>query len=575
MRRRTNLGFMLALTLVLATPGMTVSCFAATDAALSGVVRDSHGVPQMGALVQLFTADATAVATAFTDNRGRYLIHAVIPGRYQLRASAAFFMPASRPNVRLQAGAQTIINLTMSTLYEAENWLPAQKRRADEPVDDWKWTLRSSANRPLLRIVADENDDGTVLVSSSAETSHRAKTHAAVSVTSGDGGLGQGGVHQVLVLDRVIENGDGAVLRADVAGSRAPFPVQPSAELTAGYERRSPFGGNTRLVASYQTHPELTDGAATGGAQVMRLASTQEFKFGDTFVIDAGSLMQAERLQSTRLSTEPFFRMTVRPMSGVLVEYRYATGRELQSSEDLDRLKPGLRVLTDGNGRPLSSKGSHHEVSVSRKLGNRVVQVAAYTDHLDNVAINGSGTFDSKDLALAAILADPTTARFALTSADYSGRGVSVSMVQPITPSLSAWFGYDLGTALTSTMNEDTMIAAAAKEMVAHNSYAASASLRGKILRTGTTVRAEYRWQPMHTLTQVNAFNVSDQNAYLGLYVRQRLWCGRWLPDGIDAVIDATNLLAQGYQPVVSGDGHVLYLAQAPRAIQGGFAFNF
>jgi len=566
---------MLALTLVLATPGMTVSCFAATDAALSGVVRDSHGVPQMGALVQLFTADATAVATAFTDNRGRYLIHAVIPGRYQLRASAAFFMPASRPNVRLQAGAQTIINLTMSTLYEAENWLPAQKRRADEPVDDWKWTLRSSANRPLLRIVADENDDGTVLVSSSAETSHRAKTHAAVSVTSGDGGLGQGGVHQVLVLDRVIENGDGAVLRADVAGSRAPFPVQPSAELTAGYERRSPFGGNTRLVASYQTHPELTDGAATGGAQVMRLASTQEFKFGDTFVIDAGSLMQAERLQSTRLSTEPFFRMTVRPMSGVLVEYRYATGRELQSSEDLDRLKPGLRVLTDGNGRPLSSKGSHHEVSVSRKLGNRVVQVAAYTDHLDNVAINGSGTFDSKDLALAAILADPTTARFALTSADYSGRGVSVSMVQPITPSLSAWFGYDLGTALTSTMNEDTMIAAAAKEMVAHNSYAASASLRGKILRTGTTVRAEYRWQPMHTLTQVNAFNVSDQNAYLGLYVRQRLWCGRWLPDGIDAVIDATNLLAQGYQPVVSGDGHVLYLAQAPRAIQGGFAFNF
>jgi len=554
---------------------MTVSCFAATDAALSGVVRDSHGVPQMGALVQLFTADATAVATAFTDNRGRYLIHAVIPGRYQLRASAAFFMPASRPNVRLQAGAQTIINLTMSTLYEAENWLPAQKRRADEPVDDWKWTLRSSANRPLLRIVADENDDGTVLVSSSAETSHRAKTHAAVSVTSGDGGLGQGGVHQVLVLDRVIENGDGAVLRADVAGSRAPFPVQPSAELTAGYERRSPFGGNTRLVASYQTHPELTDGAATGGAQVMRLASTQEFKFGDTFVIDAGSLMQAERLQSTRLSTEPFFRMTVRPMSGVLVEYRYATGRELQSSEDLDRLKPGLRVLTDGNGRPLSSKGSHHEVSVSRKLGNRVVQVAAYTDHLDNVAINGSGTFDSKDLALAAILADPTTARFALTSADYSGRGVSVSMVQPITPSLSAWFGYDLGTALTSTMNEDTMIAAAAKEMVAHNSYAASASLRGKILRTGTTVRAEYRWQPMHTLTQVNAFNVSDQNAYLGLYVRQRLWCGRWLPDGIDAVIDATNLLAQGYQPVVSGDGHVLYLAQAPRAIQGGFAFNF
>ena len=82
----------------------------------------------------------------------------------------------------------------------------------------------------------------------------------------------------------------------------------------------------------------------------------------------------------------------------MLVEYRYAAGRELQSSEDLDHLKPALQLLTDGNGRPLSTKGSHHEVSVSRKLGSRVVQLAAYTDHLDNVAISGSGLLDRADL---------------------------------------------------------------------------------------------------------------------------------------------------------------------------------
>ena len=251
MRNRTSLCTMLTLMLMLATPGFAAS----TDAALSGVVRDAQGVPQMGALVELLTADATAVATAFTDNRGRYMIRAILPGRYHVRATAAFFLPASRENVRLQAGAQAIINLTMSTLYEAENWLPAQKRRASEPVDDWKWTLRSTPNRPLLRLV----DDDTVLVSSSAENAHRAKTHAHLSVTSGDGGLGQGGVHQIVILDRTIENGDGAVLRADVAGSRAPFMVAPSAEIVAGYERRSIFGGSSRLVSSYQSHPELSD----------------------------------------------------------------------------------------------------------------------------------------------------------------------------------------------------------------------------------------------------------------------------------------------------------------------------
>jgi len=573
MRSRTSLYTLLALTLLLAQPAVAAPRYVASrDAALSGVIRDARGVPQMGALVELLTADASTIATAFTDLHGRYIMPSVVPGRYLLRVSAAFFMPASRANVRLLAGAHSTVNLTMSTLYDAANWLPAQKRRADEPADDWKWTMRSSANRPLLRIVDD--GEGNVQVSSSADTSHRAKTHASVSVTSGDGGFGQGGVHQILVLDRTIEDGDGSILRADVSGPRSPYPVSPSAEIVAGYERRSPFGGSTRLVTSYQTHPELTDGTATG-AQVMRLASTQEFKFGDTFVIDAGSLLKAEHLQSTRLSTEPFIRLTLRPMSGVLIEYRYAAGRELQSSEDLDHLKPALRVLTDGTGKPLSTKGGHHEVFVSQKLGNRVLQVAAYTDHLDNVGLNGIGVFDSKDLDLAAILADPTTERFTLTTADYSGRGVSVSLVQPITPSLSAVFGYDLGTALTSELNSDAPVATAEKGIVSRNSYAASASLRGKVLRTGTAVRAEYRWQPTHTLSQVNAFNVPDQDAYLGLYVRQRLWCGRYLPEGIDAVIEATNLLQQGYQPILSGDGHVLYLAQAPRAIQAGFAFNF
>jgi hypothetical protein len=132
------------------------SVAAPSNAAISGVVRDSHGTPQMGALIELLTTDATTVASVLTDDHGRYIIPTVLPGKYQLRATAAFLVPVTRGNLRLQAGAQAVINLTMTTLYEAANWLPAQGRRADEPVDDWKWTLRSTASRPLLRLT-DEN----------------------------------------------------------------------------------------------------------------------------------------------------------------------------------------------------------------------------------------------------------------------------------------------------------------------------------------------------------------------------------------------------------------------------------
>ena len=71
------------------------------------------------------------------------------------------------------------------------------------------------------------------------------------------------------------------------------------------------------------------------------------------------------------------------------------------------------------------------------------------------------------------------------------------------------------------------------------------------------------------------AYNASPEEAYLSFYLRQRLWCGRLLPQGLDAVVEATNLLEQGYQPVLAPDGHTLFLAQVPQAIQGGLAFNF
>ena len=80
---------------------------------------------------------------------------------------------------------------------------------------------------------------------------------------------------------------------------------------------------------------------------------------------------------------------------------------------------------------------------------------------------------------------------------DMSGTGSSVSLVQPLTPSLAASFGYDLGTALTSDAERSYADRERlGKGIAPRMTYAASGSLRGKILRTGTTMRAEYRWQP-------------------------------------------------------------------------------
>jgi hypothetical protein len=172
------------------------------------------------------------------------------------------------------------------------------------------------------------------------------------------------------------------------------------------------------------------------------------------------------------------------------------------------------------------------------------------------------------------LVADPVTGTFQLATGPYSGRGVSVSLQQRLTPVLAASVQYDLGTAMERD-RDLASLAQAATELHAGTAQALTLVLHGKVVRSGTTVRAEYRWQPQESLTQVNPYNTDPNEAYLSFYLRQRLACGRFLPNGLDAVVEATNLLQQGYQPVLAADGHTLFLAQMPRAIQAGLAFNF
>jgi hypothetical protein len=70
---------------VLMALGTASLCGAAT-ASVSGVVRDSAGVPQIGAEVELLGPDLSIIASAYTNGEGRFLISSLTPGRYILKA---------------------------------------------------------------------------------------------------------------------------------------------------------------------------------------------------------------------------------------------------------------------------------------------------------------------------------------------------------------------------------------------------------------------------------------------------------------------------------------------------------
>ena len=188
----------------------TASCYGAATASVSGLVRDSAGVPQIGAEVQVLDSDLSIIARVYTNDEGRFLISSLTPGRYILKALGPSFLPSQRENVRVHAG--TVVNLTLYTLYEVIQWLPAEPRSGNAQKDDWAWTLRSAANRPLLRWL----EDGPLVVDSEGSGA-RPKLKARIMATGQAGTFGENGERFSTAVEETPSSSRELLARVDFA----------------------------------------------------------------------------------------------------------------------------------------------------------------------------------------------------------------------------------------------------------------------------------------------------------------------------------------------------------------------
>jgi Carboxypeptidase regulatory-like domain len=183
-----------------------VPLHAASAGAIAGYVKDSSGAPQMGAVVEVFVSAARVGSTVFTDSRGYYLADNLPAGTYQVKVTAASFLPSLREDILLRSGAHLIINLTVNTLADALKIMPARRSDAEES-DDWHWTLRSATNRPILRVLEKDEDssDSQSLVVVSHKNSEQGSDRtvkASVAFMAGAEAGGFGGAGDMTVLIR-------------------------------------------------------------------------------------------------------------------------------------------------------------------------------------------------------------------------------------------------------------------------------------------------------------------------------------------------------------------------------------
>ncbi len=538
-------------------------CGAAT-ASVSGLVRNSAGTPQIGAEVQLLRSDLTVIATAYTDASGHFKFTSLFPGRYSVKALGASYLPSLRENVRVRTG--TIVDLTLNTLYEVMQWLPSQPSTdGARQEDDWKYTLRSAANRPLLRWL---EDGPLIVVSDGPGTTPKLK--ARLMATGQVGTFGESGERISATLEDTPAGSQEFLARVDFAPN-----TDGAMESMLGFKQDLGFAGSVQSVAAIAIEPEVVGPDGDGGTNEAAMSAWESMHFGDEFDAEAGATQVIGRMNgqspSTVMATLPSASVTWRG-GNTAFGYRMATAVP-EIFRDDSRAQAWLPAMSVREGELVLQRGMHHEMSWRRTTAQSGISVVVFSDTMRDPMVEARGNATA---AMGEALFDRTGNLMRASAPGFSSQGVAATLERRLPHGGQLRLNYASGRALAMpAVAHPVSMSQALAAAHPHRAEAYSISLSGTLDGTGTKWRASYRWQPENTVTEVAPYTMEAISPYLNLRLRQTLRSYRDGSSGIEAMLDVQNLLAQGYCPYLMKDGSMLIFAAQQRGIRGGLAFTF
>jgi Carboxypeptidase regulatory-like domain len=584
MRRKVGFLVFAMMMIMIAMPARPAWCGAisgSASGAISGYVRDGSGIPQMGAMVEILGSAAQALKV-FTDERGFYSVASLLPGSYSLKVSAPSFMPSLREKIGVRPGSRQMVNITLTTLFEAIQLVPTHNPADD---DDWKWTLRSVANRPILRVLG----DGTTVVAQSGESASDRDLKGSVSFLAGSPAQGFGSSNDMtaaFAVERSLPSSGTLRLNGNV-GYDSDGQGIPSAILRTSYTNRfnGMFEPSVSITALRLNSLDLN--TMPGALQALSVTSADRVVFGDMLEMKVGSELQAIQFMGRVNAFKPFGSVDLHLTPDTLVEYQYASsvphpGVEDRlgdsaagddsmdsASSDLSETAPRMSIAAFS---PAVEKAHHQELSVSHRIGKNSMQVAFYADNMLDPVLTGVGEVSAES---GEVLPDVYSGTFNYQGNNFSSRGMRVVLQRKLLSDLTATLDYAYGNALDLS-RPDIQLQDARNWIRAERRQAIAAKLSGTVPKSKTRWIASYRHVASTTLTPVDLFNTSPGavDPYLSLCIRQPIPAS-FFAGHLEILMDLRNLLAQGYVPVLGSDGHTVYLVQSVRSARGGVEFTF
>ncbi len=522
----------------------------------------------MGAMVELLGADPGQQLVAYTDAKGFFSVGGLLPGNYEVRVTAPAFLPTLREDVTLAAGASKVLNITLNTLFEAVRMLP-QRKQPNNDDDSWKWTLRSTANRPVLRF----DDDSAVVV----ETGDDRTLKGTLAFMAGGSSEGYGSASDMGTAFNV-EQSIFATGKLALDGDFGYATGTPDGVLRASYKRENADGSTPEVAFTVRRFSTPDMLVHHGDLQALALSFGNGFSMGDLLEFQYGGEAETIQFLGRANAFRPYAGAEVHLATNTMLEFRYATSEPNSRASkgfdsapaDFSESGPRMTLVDDA---PQVENAHHYEASLSQRISGNNFQIAYFNDRVKDPALLGVGlvSVDTGD-----ILPDIYSGTFSYNGGSLDAQGVRAVIQRKFSDELTATLDYAYGGTLN--IEQPYVNWYDVRSSLEHAwRHSAALKLDGTFGHTKAHWIASYRWTSGEALAPIDLFNASAGQADPGFsfFIRQPFPHVHFMPGRMEALVDLRNLLAQGYVPVYGPDGHTVYLVQSARSVRAGLAFTF
>jgi hypothetical protein len=512
---------------------------------IMGRVRDSGGIPVVGALVIIVPSSPSfPERIALTDKDGGFSVVNLFAGQYTVKVSMPHFLPAVKQGVQLREGGTLVLTVNLQSALDVVRRAVARDKSQSEDI---VWTLRSSrSTQPVLRLAdTDQKSEQTKQVFGPDYSGYFQLYSKSVETSSGT----TEGVGSQFSVTMPLD----PQTKVNVHGQYNDSPMLPRG-IGASYDFAPARHHKAEVGVDVRQGALFADPLQTDPSREIQIRYGEDFQWSDHLVFNYGA--EAGRVGTATVTNylRPRFGISWVPQSRTTLTATVSTQAPVAADDPVRGRDYFDRTLLVPPGL---ERYSHSELGLTRVIGeNLELTAAAFRDRTDVEALF-MGTPDGHSSILLLDTSNMPSEGIRL----YANRrfktfeaGIGYTAVNGV--------GIDSHAATFDDIKE---------QLYRQKFHMVTARFKAEVTATQTEITTVYRWTSDFSASRLDPYQrLTEYNdPTLSLSIAQNLPTFRMFPGRVQAILDARNLLDQAFGAPRTQVG------QYPRLVKGGINIRF